>query len=1461
MAKLQRELKGLEFSGAPPGVDGSRIQGSSNAKKRVRKEAEAKTEERPSKRVKIDATPREVKLKITLPPSQKVEDSPKKKGKPKANGVVKGPFGLPELKWKTLKPAPSSSLIEEKPRGTASSLRPRLWASSRDELLAALPDMASSKCINGLAWEFYETPILLLDGVNNNVFRIRREDMDAFTLDLVTTRSFVCPVPLETIAQDEPMNVDIPQLVVKAETLIHESSAMQAQSSVGLKKKRRAPKYAFPTPKKAAGVSQKPMLDLVGTHSAALPLESVTQGGPMIVDQPPLVVKAETPSDISPPPHAQGSVDPKQKQINTASNSKEVSKMSQESTQASMHVDFAAMSITQDVTMNVGHPQPVLKVEDPAVVASSHLRLPAILTEQPAQDAPLSIDTTLHRQQKIQRNNRSGPPEIATKAKAPSLRRTCIACRSRKKGCSGVLPCENCLKRGSGASCAYPDPDAQGQQGHSASGPSVRDSVGLKNQRTIKPLPKSMHFDDMYEESASPPSRINFAAPLPMYTSHNIEGLPAMPFHPELQWLDSQSLSAAQPPKGRGRPKKMPDSNLAPGPISQSVSAAIKGVVSAAVSSLPFDGNQSATTVASAQKSVTAYQHSRSTRQQPALQNGNVTSLSTPLPSATTRSMALSGPTTTGDIARGKDTQQSSQSSSMNAVLSSSSSGLNRPKYETVGSVNDLLTMATALFSSSSPSSLNRLKRETVGSTDDHLTMAAASSPSSSLSSLNRPKYETVGSVNDLLAMAEGVFSIKPNIPNHSKANLPTPHTIVDMTSSVSPSGVGYPATDNPPASSVLGGDAQKSMNDRAPLDHVVGNSQLKNWTKYPLRNRQAIEDTGSDLRDTKLLPSGPSVVIADTNDSKNENPTNAISDSIAESAPQALPAVKEQPQGQDVPVDGSIGHDVSPASQPNTLSMDPLISSTHEGPVVVKNPPDCLADYVPSPIPQELKTIVDAYLFGKPLTLILSSRLVYDHWSLLLPSAIGYAMMGYFKILGIQEKRVRLDDSAGAMEGDLSLSGHVEWRLRLRWAPGGEEFIMPEVDPKDLEHPWWNPSADANSPSNETVTASVATVLPMIPIPSKEPEDDFPTAPHYRQARIAHPEYKFRHHHFRELYESVLPTYLLAPFGRQVRDLSFPRGWFCLECGKINFQSALRHRRCNSAACVKRPSLVEPYAMSLFMMRDPQDRLPISLPYNTFPKFVKKQITSYDDGTKTISYALREDMPENHFIKHIFTANHPPLQAHADPLLHEIQLNVELARPVTDNSPFFVYSASCPKDDLNPADSEWPNVPPTVNSAKKLMVDRARWHGGVREPKLSVNRLKMLAWVASGHRKSPHIFRAKKHALTFLALGCDVALTLIPRSMELPSSQDAHVSSPWLNPLDEGRDIEEENPAIVPSEANQQIPETPAKAKASKKGDRPTFVLTLVHGDMAILYGDDFEYSIKRDGTSFLIIASHEDS
>ena len=181
--------------------------------------------------------------------------------------------------------------------------------------------------------------------------------------------------------------------------------------------------------------------------------------------------------------------------------------------------------------------------------------------------------------------------------------------------------------------------------------------------------------------------------------------------------------------------------------------------------------------------------------------------------------------------------------------------------------------------------------------------------------------------------------------------------------------------------------------------------------------------------------------------------------------------------------------------------------------------------------------------------------------------------MLGFFRILGVQETRVKDDNSKVSKVPNGCSVGQVQWRFHLEWAPGGEEIILPDHPKDSLDWPWWNEKAKGPplSVAPETPTAQEAETRDM---PSQnaaqadEPENRYPTTSKYRQARMSNHEYKFRHCPLSEAYDSVVPEQVLAPFGRQHSDRVFPRGWLCTKCGRLNFQQALRHRKCPSSLC-----------------------------------------------------------------------------------------------------------------------------------------------------------------------------------------------------------------------------------------------------------------------------------------------------
>lgn len=90
------------------------------------------------------------------------------------------------------------------------------------------------------------------------------------------------------------------------------------------------------------------------------------------------------------------------------------------------------------------------------------------------------------------------------------------------------------------------------------------------------------------------------------------------------------------------------------------------------------------------------------------------------------------------------------------------------------------------------------------------------------------------------------------------------------------------------------------------------------------------------------------------------------------------------------------VGDQVPGTTQVPEATQAPDVTQASEGPQKYQ-------ELVPTPLPQEIQAIIDAYLFGMPLTLIVSRGRLLARWALLLSKDIGYAMMGYFKVIGIQ--------------------------------------------------------------------------------------------------------------------------------------------------------------------------------------------------------------------------------------------------------------------------------------------------------------------------------------------------------------------------------------------------------------------------------------------------------------------------
>lgn len=128
---------------------------------------------------------------------------------------------------------------------------------------------------------------------------------------------------------------------------------------------------------------------------------------------------------------------------------------------------------------------------------------------------------------------------------------------------------------------------------------------------------------------------------------------------------------------------------------------------------------------------------------------------------------------------------------------------------------------------------------------------------------------------------------------------------------------------------------------------------------------------------------------------------------------------------------------------------------------------------------------------------------------------------------------------------------------------------------------------------------------------------------------------------------------------------------------------------------------------------------------------------------------------------------------------------------------------------------------------------------------------------------QSPDLIRAKKYCVMFLAFGCNVVLTVWPRSMEVGTGNTAAIVAAKLEEqevelytiadsnnaeVDDGggwiahdANIKGEDSTATMTVTPQSFA-SPKKSKASEKPPRPSFMITLVHGDHVVFYGDDFE-------------------
>lgn len=515
-------------------------------------------------------------------------------------------------------------------------------------------------------------------------------------------------------------------------------------------------------------------------------------------------------------------------------------------------------------------------------------------------------------------------------------------------------------------------------------------------------------------------------------------------------------------------------------------------------------------------------------------------------------------------------------------------------------------------------------------------------------------------------------------------------------------------------------------------------------------------------------------------------------------------------------------------------LSMvSPSLVPELDTPVVSSSTPPQIQPRVPEHRPFEIETL-DQYRMDKIPLLVFTSR----ESGLLpvqLPPEYAYCCLGLFFI---SDLNADIDNTVIAISKTQRCE-RIRWRLTLDWAPGGEEGLWKNINEKS--HPWWIDPVEKEAGPVKTFKDLSA------------------------------------------LYFSFLPLDLLAGFKPSE---CFPRGWYCRDCGLLNAQRCFRHQICQSSRCKRKlergkettifNALICPID-SLQALRGPYHCLPIRDPIDSAPLSVGKIDSTWDDMMRNLTYQVNSGVR----VHHVFTGNQGILQQDATILLLKIQNDVILSRSDL-HSPYFTWSTKLDHGSGDPAGQ--PEIPRLVFNIQDILLHYMQAYGEVNDA--NINHIMIQAWATPGSRRGA-VFNAKSHVVTIICLGAEVVMNLVPKRgfAEIPIESAAdhmEIDSERIlsaTQLDGCSETLATAAVVLPNDrcqtglnaANQSDPASLAlgdgkaagkgKGTGGKKSKQAPLELsvTLVHGDAIILEGDDFEYQIKRSGTTILLIGSYE--
>ena len=234
-------------------------------------------------------------------------------------------------------------------------------------------------------------------------------------------------------------------------------------------------------------------------------------------------------------------------------------------------------------------------------------------------------------------------------------------------------------------------------------------------------------------------------------------------------------------------------------------------------------------------------------------------------------------------------------------------------------------------------------------------------------------------------------------------------------------------------------------------------------------------------------------------------------------------------------------------------------------------------------------------------------------------------------------------------------------WRFFLEWVPGGEDQLKDaeKDDGKewttDFMPPWWEPEHPRLLDHQSLFRPLHSSASPML--------ESWP------DITMTGPNLKY--------HPLLLPLPLLAPFSAySIVAGTFPAGYFCMACGRVNVQRFLRHRHCESAACDLRTGRQgETRWADNALFISTHKRSTTVYPTNNWaaPTTAEPE-TAFEDGARLFHYHLVVDDSGcssdfggagAHSVRHVFNGNREWLQGDASALFEKLQRDVRIERNI----------------------------------------------------------------------------------------------------------------------------------------------------------------------------------------------------